>query len=638
MNNIQYRYPGVTPFTPEQKDLFFGRDADIENLYNLVNAQNQVLLYSKSGIGKSSLINAGLIPRLQKRNDIKFYSIRLHAHTENSTSPTDRVREVLNKNSANSSILDKIIPNENSLWYILKNQQLENFETNKDITTLIIFDQFEELFSYPPELVFEFKKQISDLLYSVLPVTFRNVIKVKEKKNPDFLSVEETMLLNKQLNVKILFSIRYDRYTLLHQLTDRLPDITRNYYELKSLSGNTLQQAITNPAQKAGQFATHDFKFSAEALKQITDFLTKESTQEVESTQLQIICRRCEDIISAKKQKENLTLETADIPNFDDIFLEFYNQTLDEISGTERTKAQIFIEEELVKKAQRISLDKIICLDFITEQTLEILTNKHLLRSVKNTTGGFSYELSHDTLIEPVTSSKDKRHLEEKRIAEEIKRKKDEEEREFQRQAELKKLQEQRKRSRTIIAIVTVAAVISVAFGIFGFVQMKIANKKTEEVNQALLNLDKANKEKLIKNYEFYMEKGKAAFLVDNYIEAIANYDIAKSFIDSSEVQDAILTTETVGATAIQWDSLMTLAETNKNKGEDFWCDALQIYKEALNTSYHFEETKELKQELESSISARISSYSASIIQFEKAGLINQIPTVKAKIERLSCK
>ena len=59
-----YRYPGVRPFPEGDKSLFFGRDRDIADLYEMVRAERLVVLFGKSGYGKSSLLNAGVLPRL----------------------------------------------------------------------------------------------------------------------------------------------------------------------------------------------------------------------------------------------------------------------------------------------------------------------------------------------------------------------------------------------------------------------------------------------------------------------------------------------------------------------------------------------------------------------------------------------
>ncbi len=58
-------YVGPKPFTRSDEELFFGRIADIIDLYSQVSSHRTVLFYAQSGAGKSSLLNAGLIPKLE---------------------------------------------------------------------------------------------------------------------------------------------------------------------------------------------------------------------------------------------------------------------------------------------------------------------------------------------------------------------------------------------------------------------------------------------------------------------------------------------------------------------------------------------------------------------------------------------
>lgn len=59
-------YVGPRTFTEKERSLFFGRDREVEDLIHLLLAERIVLLHSPSGAGKSSLLQAGLIPKLQE--------------------------------------------------------------------------------------------------------------------------------------------------------------------------------------------------------------------------------------------------------------------------------------------------------------------------------------------------------------------------------------------------------------------------------------------------------------------------------------------------------------------------------------------------------------------------------------------
>jgi predicted GTPase len=60
-------FPGPRPFAESDSLLFFGRDRELSDLVALLFAHRAVLLHAPSGAGKSSLVNAGLIPRARRR-------------------------------------------------------------------------------------------------------------------------------------------------------------------------------------------------------------------------------------------------------------------------------------------------------------------------------------------------------------------------------------------------------------------------------------------------------------------------------------------------------------------------------------------------------------------------------------------
>ncbi len=65
----KYRYPGTRPFTENDRNLFFGRTNDIEKLSKYIHHENLIVLYGKSGLGKTSLLNAGVVPVLSEKEN-----------------------------------------------------------------------------------------------------------------------------------------------------------------------------------------------------------------------------------------------------------------------------------------------------------------------------------------------------------------------------------------------------------------------------------------------------------------------------------------------------------------------------------------------------------------------------------------
>ena len=118
------RYPGVKPFETSERALFFGRDRDIEDLLDLIWLEKLVVLFGKSGYGKSSLINAGILPKIDK--EAVPIVVRLGSYVAGQTpAPLDNLRlkieEVLSNNPEADFIHTLDVPK--ILWHLMKRKQ-----------------------------------------------------------------------------------------------------------------------------------------------------------------------------------------------------------------------------------------------------------------------------------------------------------------------------------------------------------------------------------------------------------------------------------------------------------------------------------------------------------------------------------
>lgn len=494
----QRRYPGLEPFSSDQKDLFFGRQADVTKLLEMVSTRQQVLLYAKSGLGKSSLINAGLIPRLGENPEARIIPVRIGTWvSEQSPSPLTSVHAALEE--VTSTILDRIIPQEGSLWSHFKS----HFLAHPEAEYYLIFDQFEELFTHPEENIFTFKKQLADLLYRTVPQYFRSVLEIRQRENPFVLSAEEMIQLFHPLNIKVIYAIREDRYSELNRLSDYLPDLLHFRYHLGPLTRAQAVEAIVKPAQMEGNFITPPFEFSREALQRITDYLTSDDQQNVETTQLQILCSHIENL-----GKPLVSLR--DIPPFDNIFLRFYEESIDCLPPDDRLAARKFIEDEMILNGHRIAHHRLVCLEYISAAALDILLReRHLFRTERSSTGGVSYELSHDTLVAPILKAKrwrnnceaeqaateQKRHeaeierrREEKRVAAEKKLREDYEKEQMLRERADKRLRQ----TRYALVFAVVCLLVAMVMGLFGYKNLELRGleksktARMERMNEAI--------------------------------------------------------------------------------------------------------------------------------------------------------
>src|SRR5665647_3873148 len=63
---------GLQSYSEAQSDIFYGRDEEIDRLTNLVKANTLTIVFGKSGTGKTSLLNAGVFPRVRKDYCLPF--------------------------------------------------------------------------------------------------------------------------------------------------------------------------------------------------------------------------------------------------------------------------------------------------------------------------------------------------------------------------------------------------------------------------------------------------------------------------------------------------------------------------------------------------------------------------------------
>lgn len=68
----QVPYKGLRPYEEEDRDNFFGRDEDCRILIDKILANRLTLLFAASGVGKSSLLQAAVLPHLKASDYPQF--------------------------------------------------------------------------------------------------------------------------------------------------------------------------------------------------------------------------------------------------------------------------------------------------------------------------------------------------------------------------------------------------------------------------------------------------------------------------------------------------------------------------------------------------------------------------------------
>ena len=59
-------FPGIRPYSEKEAEDFYGREREVEDVLGILKRFKLVTICGESGSGKSSLIQAGILPKLKK--------------------------------------------------------------------------------------------------------------------------------------------------------------------------------------------------------------------------------------------------------------------------------------------------------------------------------------------------------------------------------------------------------------------------------------------------------------------------------------------------------------------------------------------------------------------------------------------
>lgn len=187
-------------FTIKDKDAFFGRDQEIDTLYNVVFKTPMLLVYGLSGTGKTSLIQCGLANRFDGPD---WYPVFIRRNDNINTSTATVMR--------------------NALGTLAKDNLADNVSTllRKTLRPVyLLFDQFEELF-----------------------------ILGKEEEQKIFMtSLRE--LLDAQLPSKIILIMREEYIGQLYAYETLIPELFDHRFRVEPMGPNKVKNVISSSFDK----------------------------------------------------------------------------------------------------------------------------------------------------------------------------------------------------------------------------------------------------------------------------------------------------------------------------------------------------------------------------------------------------
>lgn len=421
-----YRYPGTKSFSFDDQAIFFGRDEDIANIVTSVVVNPTTVLFGKSGSGKSSIIQAGVIPKLlgkksggnEREEPYLIINVMPKPYVQGKNL-WDEINKVI---TGGIKPVADLLPMSGavktaSLWYLLKQFYYQQLIEGKRRAILLIFDQAEELFTYPDSQIELFVQNLFPVVGQFVPEELQNII--NQQSTP--LSPEKIKALYSPSPVKFIFSIRSDKLHLITRLKKASPQILQNSYELLPLAKKAAFDAVDKPAQQEGEFLSDKFIVTDDAKQYIFQKLLglvnepEDNFEEerIDPFSLQIICSHIErDIVPNDDDK---IIEKHELGEPQKIINGYYLGCINNLKASEAEKGNTrnFIELKMIPDNRRIPIPEILITTDekypVSQAILSQLVEARILKKDISASGGASnwiYEITHDCFIAPILDAK----------------------------------------------------------------------------------------------------------------------------------------------------------------------------------------------------------------------------------------
>jgi hypothetical protein len=219
----EHPWLGLVAYTEKTQGFFFGRDAEISEIFTRVRENPLTILFGQSGLGKSSLLGAGLIPKLRAE---RYRPILIRFDfSENAPPLTTQASTAL------CQVLAMDIPAEaTTLWEILHHLPSQ-VATFRERPPVLIFDQFEEIFTQGSSHNNDVKQwftQIADLVENRPPADLQQRFRSDRQLARQYDSALSP--------ARIVITLREDYLSHLEQWKGMLPSLMRNRMPLYRLA------------------------------------------------------------------------------------------------------------------------------------------------------------------------------------------------------------------------------------------------------------------------------------------------------------------------------------------------------------------------------------------------------------------
>jgi WD40 repeat protein len=383
-------YVGPRPFTRKDHSIFFGRDRETNELLSLIIAHPVVLIYAQSGAGKTSLLNARLIPLLEEHHSEVLGTARVNGELPKEVEAID-IENIylfnalisLQKDRAASKHLTQL-----SLAEFLKQRPHPARLEGLSYRRVILFDQFEEIFT-------------------AFPDRWQN-------RGKFFDNVGQA--LEEDPRLRVVFAMREEYIANMDSFASALPERLRTRFRLERLREEAALQAVKKPLEATGR--SYASGVAEDLVKNLLRVPIKSATgtidisgEFIEPVQLQVVCQKLWRALPPDVHEIDARY-IEDYGDVDEALSAYYEDCIKQAAEKSGVKEGLlrrwFGEKLITSDGTRGTVYKDVqTTGGLANEVVSLLEDLRLVRPEMR--GGAPwYELTHDRFIGPILQSNEK--------------------------------------------------------------------------------------------------------------------------------------------------------------------------------------------------------------------------------------
>ena len=499
---------GLRSFSEEAQSFFFGRSAELDDLYERILDKPLAVLFGQSGLGKSSLLQAALVPRLRGTG---FLPVLIRFDHDAGAPPLElqlleslRAALVSAGDEQHAATLVAALTNKKTpldcaafLWLLFHDPAYgfippRGAPSDQFPRPVFLIDQFEEIFTLGERPTRRsasaaFRESLAALVENRPPTELRAIL-----ENDDELAER---LDYRARHTRVLLSLREDFLHLLERWRRTMPSVMENRFELRMLSGPQAFLAVVRPGQLRKNLAAIIPDEVGRAIVRFVAGTTDDvPLEEIDAVPplLSLVCAElnAQRLVDGETQITQAQFEGHST----DILASFYLRSFD--TATYGSALEGIADAEIALKNLRCLIeDRLLSADGFRESiafdtiardlavaaapdaakaVLDELVHRRLL-TVEERGGVRRIELAHDVLARIVKASRDERHE-----VEAVSRAKAEKERAESETARILKERNRLQRLAILASCLAIVAAVGALVGWIGF------NKSREMTEQAI--------------------------------------------------------------------------------------------------------------------------------------------------------